>query len=155
VSIFAINSIDDVRTAIKQIKEQGEGTCQSPLAVDFGGKFAHYYKFAEIYYGRELVKNQNGQWKYDKNKPILFPEIFPVAQVPLEGYPHLPEAAAFDRAYTNVLRLLHGAWAAGDQKLLDEAINVMPALANPARKLMTMPLDAGGYTYGPCFRLVT
>lgn len=114
---------------------------------------AHYYKFAEIYHGRQL-KNIQGEWRYEGDK-IPFPEVFPMARVPMEGYPDSPEAVAFDQLYTTLLHQLQAAWATGNQDQLDEAIFVtMPRLGGPARKLMQMPLDAGGLSYGPCFRLI-
>src|SRR5207244_9180553 len=50
-TLLRIQNVADAQKAIEEIKEQGEGTSQSPTAVDFGGDFAHYYRFAEIYYG--------------------------------------------------------------------------------------------------------
>jgi hypothetical protein len=151
--LFPIQSLDDVNKAIDEIKEQGEGTTQSPTAVDFGGEIAHYYKFGEIYHGKELVKNAQGQWNYEGN-PVPFPEVFPVGRVPVDGYPDLPDAVAFDKKYTQLLRQLEAAWTTGDQGQLDDAMfTTMPQLPGPARRLMQRPLDAGGYTYCPCFRL--
>jgi hypothetical protein len=158
--LFPIKSLDDVKNAINEIKEQGEGTTQSPTASDFGGEIAHYYKFGEIYHGKELVKNALGQWKFEGNA-VPFPQVFPVARVPVDGYPDAPAAVAadiqtFDKKYTQLLGQLEGAWTAGDQDQLDDAMfTTMPQLGGPARRLMQQPLDAGGYTYCPCFRLVT
>ncbi len=152
--LFAIGSLADVTKAIKEIKEQGEGTSQSPDAVDFGGELAHYYKFAEIYHGKTLIKNSEQKWVFEGD-PIPFPEVFPVARIPIQGYPDLPDAVAFDKIYTSLLHQLQSAWATGTQDNLDDAMFItMPTMAGPARSLMQKPLDAGGYTYGPCFRLV-
>lgn len=151
----AVNTLDDARKAVGTIKEQGEGTTQSPNATDFGGSLAHYYKFGEIYHGKKLVKTAAGAWKYEGD-PVPFPEVFPVARVPAEGYPNLPEAIAFDKLFTALLKQLEKAWATGDQDELDDAMLLkMRSLTGPARALMQKPLDAGGYTYCPCFRLVT
>ena len=82
--------------------------------------------------------------------------MFPVARIPIKGYPDLPAAVAFDKQYTALLHQLQTAWATGSQDQLDDAMFVaMPGLAGPARNLMQKPLDAGGFTYGPCFQLVT
>jgi hypothetical protein len=153
--LTAINTLDDARKAIGTIKEQGEGTTQSPNATDFGGGLAHYYKFAEIYHGKKLVKTAAGVWKYEGD-PVPFPEVFPVARVPAEGYPDLPEAVAFDKLFTKLLQQLETAWATGDQDQLDDAMLLkMRKLTGPARSLMQKPLDAGDYTYGPSFQFVT
>jgi len=152
--LFPIASLADASRAINEIKEQGEGTSQSPTAADFGGEFAHYYKFAEIYHGKELVKNAQGKWNYEGN-PVPFPEVFPVARVPMDGYPDLPAAVSFDKLYTKLLQQIEGAWSTGNQDQLDDAMfTTMPSLGGSARALMQKSLDAGGYTYGPGFRLV-
>jgi hypothetical protein len=41
--LYAIGTLDDVEKAINEIKQQGEGTSQSPQAPDFGGELAHYW----------------------------------------------------------------------------------------------------------------
>jgi hypothetical protein len=149
-----ITTLDDARWAIGTIKEQGEGTTQSPNAADFGGKLAHYYKFGEIYHGKKLIQTAAGTWKYEGD-PVQFPEVFPVGRVPAEGYPDLPEAVAFNKLFTALLIQLEKAWTNGDQDELDDAMFLkMRALTGPARALMQKPLEAGGFTYGPCFRLV-
>src|SRR5262249_38819875 len=84
IGLMKLTNLDLVEKAILKIKEQGEGTDQSPLAEDFGGDLAHYYKFAEIYHGRELIKMPDGKWDY-VGAEIPFPDVFPMAPVPDEG----------------------------------------------------------------------
>jgi hypothetical protein len=151
VKIFPIKNLGDARRAIKTIQDQGEGTGKSPLAVPLK-ELAHYYKFAEIYYGKKLVK-QKKHWKYDGD-PIPFPKVYPVAQVPAEGYPNFNKAVAFDKKYTELLELLQRAWAKGDDKSLGAAIEAMPPLGGLALELMQTPLESGGYNYGPAFRFL-
>jgi hypothetical protein len=152
VPVFQINEIDSARKAIALIKEQGEGTETSPLAAKSHDELAHYYKFAEIYYGHELVK-QGNEWKYS-GPPITFPKVYPVAQVPAEGYPGYHDAEAFDRQYTKLLNLLQQAWAPGSTHALGPAIQAMRALGGLAHTLMATPLDGGVYNYGPAFRFL-
>jgi hypothetical protein len=151
VRVFPIKNIDDVHRAIHVIKEQGEGTETSPLAAS-PDELAHYFKFAEIYYGKTLVK-QDDKWTYTGD-PISFPKVYPVAQVPAEGYPDCPDAMAFDRQYTKLLNLLQQAWAPGSTQSLGPAIQAMRALGGLAHTLMTTPLEGGGYNYGPAFRFL-
>jgi Ferritin-like len=150
LELFAINNLRDAERAISTIKEQGEGTGTSPLAAKH--EFAHYYKFGEIYYGHKLVR-KNRDWDYTGRR-VPFPKVYPVAQVPAEGYPKSKDARAFDKQYTQLLHLLQKAWAAGDAQSLGDAIYAMPPLRDAALTLMTTPLDAGGYNYGPAFRFV-
>jgi hypothetical protein len=151
-TLFPIQSLADATKAVNEIKEQGEGTTQSPAGGGPGGELAHYYKFAEIYHGKELVKNAQQQWVFEGN-PVPFPEVFSVACVPAIGYPDDPDAVKFDKKYTKLLQQLEGAWTTGTQDQLDDAMMIMmPQLGGPARLLMQKPLDAGGFTCGPCFR---
>ena len=110
VGVFPINTLPDAERAIEKIKEQGEGTSQSPLAVDFGNELAHYYRFAEIYHGRTLIQKPDHHFAYE-GTPIPFPDVFPMAVVPPGGY---PESAAFDKLYTSVLEPAPGRLAAGE-----------------------------------------
>ena len=150
VGVFAINTLADAERAIEKIKEQGEGTSQSPLAVDFGDELAHYYRFAEIYHGRTLVQTPDHHWAYD-GTPIPFPDVYPMAEVPAGGY---PESRAFDELYTSVLNLLQAAWEQGSQAQLGQAIGAMFKLAAPARELMQKPRPDGKGNFGPSFLLI-
>jgi Ferritin-like len=153
-SLFAINTVADAEKAIDRIKRQGEGTSQSPFSDDFGTKLAHYYRFAEIFHGRKLIKTAGGKWKYE-GAPVPFPEVFPMAEVPAAGYPDEPQAREFDRSFTTMLDHLQRAWADGNGDELGNAIGVMFELAGPARELMQKPRPAGGGNFGPDFKLTT
>src|SRR6202020_1025159 len=50
-----IHDLDSAVAAINLIVEQGEGTKTSPLDPEH--QLAHYYRFAEIYYGKKLIPN--------------------------------------------------------------------------------------------------
>jgi hypothetical protein len=149
-SLVAINSCGDAEHAISEIKEQGEGSSQSPLAVDFGDELAHYYKFAEIYHGRKLVKTPGG-WKY-QGEPIPFPDVYPMAEVPPGGYP--AQSRDFDVQFSAVLNSLQSAWAKGSQDDLSNAITSMFNLGDLATALMKQPLPGGHGNYGPDFRYI-
>jgi Ferritin-like/Common central domain of tyrosinase len=150
--LFAIRTKDDVRRAIDRIRQQGEGTTGSPLAGP-GTDLAHFYKFAEVWFGKRFQLTPEGKWDY-VGPPVPFPtEVYPMARVPKGGY-NTPEARAFDDLFTQLLNTLHGAWRDGNQAALAEAIDVqMYGLQGPAQQLMDTPLPGGGGNYGPCFRL--
>jgi hypothetical protein len=148
-ALFAIPDKDAARKAIRTIREQGEGTPQTPLNP--GNKPAHYYKFGEIVRGREAVATPDG-WKYQGN-PVPFPaEVFDMAPVPAGGY---AKSHDFDARYTGLLASLQKAWADGDAAALDAAFDAMYELGDLARGLMQQPLPAGGGNYGPSFLIVT
>lgn len=149
---ITITSVADAKNAIARIKEQGEGTAQSPigdpllmLPVD---NLAHYYQFAEIWHGRRLVDN-NGVFEFTGD-PIPFPDVFPMAVVPPEGYP--TESAEFDQRYKDLLDALQAAWATGSSGQLFTAIGVMEQMGNLATSLMQKPLPDGSGTFGPDFK---
>jgi hypothetical protein len=147
VGLKEIRTLADVNAAIAKIKIQGEGTTQSP--EEAAGELAHYYRFAEIYHGRKLIKAPDGKYRYE-GESIPFPEVFPMAEVPAGGY---PETAEFDQNYTAMLNDLQAAWS-GTPGKLGAAVGKMYLMADLARTLMQKPLPSGQGTYGPSFRLI-
>ncbi|MFL6235408.1 MAG: ferritin-like domain-containing protein [Thermoanaerobaculia bacterium] len=142
LGLFAIKTTEDAEKAIKTIKEQGEGTSQSPKS---GDDMAHYYKFAEIFHGRRLIE-KDGKWVYEGDA-IPFPKVLPVAKEPWGGYPD--ESRDFDKTYSKLLRELEEAWTTTLN--LSPAIGTMYDLEGPARELMKKTLPSGGGNYGPSF----
>ncbi len=147
-----------VECALKQIKEQGEGTDQSPFEEDFGGELAHYYRFMQIVVGKQIVKGADGKAHWDDSNPVPFPDAFPMAMVPKGGHP--PELTRpFNEQFSAVLSLMQAAWDAGGaagQAKLSAAVMAMAKLRDPAIALMQKPIkpNSGGGNYGPDFRLV-
>ena len=124
------------------------------LLAEFGGELAHYYRFGEIYEGRRLIQ-VDGQWKY-AGDPVHFPECYPVAQVPLGGYPDMALVQEFDTQFNALVADLEQAWAGtGSSTKLNSAIGVMFGLSGLAEPIVQTPLPSGGGTYGPDFRLVS
>jgi Ferritin-like len=152
LGLFPINSVSDAVQAITTIKEQGEGTAQTPYPSNDPNDRAHYYRFAEIYHGHELIKT-NGKWTYEGNE-VSLPTAYPMAEVPSAGYPD-DITRDFNNRYTDVVNLLQASWARDDgQTCLDKAVHLMPALGGVARNLMQKGLPDGSGSYGPDFRLV-
>lgn len=159
-------TLADVRDAIQLVKQQGEGRAGQPGTPEDTGEddLAHYYRFAEIYYGRQLRKHPVTQrWGYT-GPQIPFPAIWPMAVVPPGGYKKedVPDPAVwqlieqFDRSFTIMLTQLQAAWWEGSPAKLGQAVGTMFGLSGPAISLMQKPLPQpdGGGNYGPCFRLV-
>jgi hypothetical protein len=152
-TLLEVNSMDDVQTAIATIMEQGEGTSKSP--DDQEGELAHYYKFGEIYYGRTLVQQADGSWDYTGD-PIPFPAAAPMGIVPAGGWPDPPGNVAallaeFNGAFTDALDKLQAAWMSDNPNTLQDAVNVMFNLQQPAQDLMTISGAPGGGNFGPEF----
>jgi hypothetical protein len=142
-------SIDDVLEAIATIKEQGEGTANSPDSPEFGGELAHYYRFGEIRHGRKFIQ-VDGHWRY-AGGPVPFPDCHPVSRVPQGGYPDLPASKKFNNAYFQLVTKIQNAWTGGDQAALGAAIRIMFQLHSLAAPIISTPLPDGSGNYGPDF----
>jgi rubrerythrin len=128
---------NDFLTAIRTIKEQGEGTSTSPDAPDFGNELAHYYKFGSIANGKLYVKTDTG-WSYS-GAAVPFPTVYPLMEVPIGGYPHPPAGElAFNQQFTQLVNTLQQAWNTGGSEgntSLSNAIGMMPNLTSLAAPL--------------------
>ncbi|WP_369173281.1 ferritin-like protein [Streptomyces sp. R28] len=153
--LHPVETLDDVERAIEIIREQGEGTASSPSDSFEDDYPAHYYAFGEIYHGRELRQTDDG-WRY-VGPPVPFPDVRPMAPVPVGGWPRPPVHVGqllfrFDATYSTVLDGLDAAWAGGGERTLNAAMHAMRALEDPAVELMETGLRYAPGTYGPQFR---
>ncbi len=136
--LFAIETAADAKTAIDRIRAQGEGTRDVP---DPQGVMAHYYRFAEIWHGHELVKVGPKSWTF-AGPAVPFPDdadILPMTPAPAGGS---PESRDFDLLYSDLLRTLQSAWGSGGG--LGGAVDKMLPLTDSARALMK-------HSLGPSF----
>ncbi|WP_344490024.1 ferritin-like domain-containing protein [Streptomyces enissocaesilis] len=145
-----------VEESIALIKEQGEGTPESPGS---GNAPAHYYRFGELYHGHKL-RWTGTDWKCDGD-PVAFPDTYPMGRLTTASWPNpAPEVAAllttFNQTYTTMLGHLDKAWETGSATEPNASIGKMYQLASPARSLPQMPLpdSDGTHTYGPEFLVV-
>jgi hypothetical protein len=155
--LFPIEGPDSACRAIDIIKIEGEGTSKSPYQS--GHDLAHFYKFGEIYYGREIVGN-NYDFAY-QGAPILFEPsgVWPLkANCKIEDFPKDSQARTrierFAYCYSTLLNALHNVFT-GRPECLDAAIGMMYDL--PVTAVALMQTDAGGgdgLTVGPSFQFV-
>ncbi|MEA2210583.1 MAG: hypothetical protein QOF83_531 [Solirubrobacteraceae bacterium] len=150
-TLDVLSTLTQVQAAIATIKDQGEGTSQSPDAPQFdSGELAHYYRFGEIFHGQTLVQIGDG-WQF-AGDPVPFPDCYPVASVPAGGYPDNPAVQQFDQQYAQLLAQLRQAWSGGGTGVLGQAIGTMFELYPAAAKIISQPLPGGSGNYGPDFR---
>jgi hypothetical protein len=152
VGVSVLETTADAVNAIDVIRGQGEGTSTTAL---FNGAPAHYYKFGEIYHGREIVENPTGTFTFT-GAEVPFPKTFPMARVPAGGWPNRdPDGKgtlkAFNDLYASLLHNLENAWGAGGSASLDDAVNDMGGLKDFARTLMQTPRTTCEGNYGPDF----
>ncbi len=153
--LFPITTLDDAVRALELIVKQGEGTSLSPL--DPEGEYAHYYSFAEIYYGRRLVKD-----------PTVVPEGYSYSGEPIPLEPdgiwdlranskadvYAPGTMArrlvdqFNYSYTNLLNGLHKTFN-GEPDYLNTVMGVMFELKLQAQKMAEITYD--GKQVAPSF----
>ncbi len=154
--LFAVETVEDAARAVQVIVEQGEGTRTSPDDGDL--EPAHYYRFAEIVNGRELVRDpqQPVGWSYSGAPVGVDPAgVWNVLDDPKTvDYPVGSRARTladqFNVAYTNLLRALERTFD-GDHGNLKVAIGLMYELRLTASVLVSTPLPATRYQAGPTF----
>jgi hypothetical protein len=104
--LFAINSVSDAVTAINLITEQGEGTSASPDEGTFdASELAHYYVFAQIYYGAMVAQVGSG-FQYS-GAPVTMPTVFPFSQQ-TNG-----DQTTFINTFTKLMTQLEACWTSG------------------------------------------
>lgn len=121
--LFPIRTVSDAARGLGVIIEQGEGTGKSPEDPDKG--IAHYYRFAEIVYGRKLVADSSEPSGYSySGAPVtldpagiwdLYPNARTVDYAPGSRARHLAEQ--FNYSYTSLLRALHTTFNGSPDKL--------------------------------------
>lgn len=158
--LYPIVTKHDAIAAIDIIIEQGEGTTTSPVGTD--GELAHYYKFEELYKGRELVADSTAPNGYSFTGPIipfdasnvlpLFPNT-KANMLPL-GSEERRLLEEFNQTYSNLLFGLHQTFN-GHPDNLNNTIGLMFDLRLSCQKLALMPFPGKqGYTIGPSYEFV-
>ncbi|HEY6392003.1 MAG TPA: ferritin-like protein [Bryobacteraceae bacterium] len=154
--------ITDAKSAIAAINlivEQGEGTKTSPLDPEH--ELAHYYRYAEIFYGKKLIPNPDPKpggpdYVYGGHAIVFNPAgVWPVVTNPsLSPYKPGTKAAnlndTFNYTYTSLLKSLHLTFN-GQPDRLAPAIGLMESLKEQALVMMSYEL-VPGQTAGPSFQ---
>lgn len=156
--LFVVENLQDALDAIDEILEQGEGN-NATDPYDGDNELAHYYKFAEIVNGRQLVPTPDGGYAY--TGPVIpFDEagVWPVVNnASIVSYPAGSRAAhlsdQFNEAYKALLFSLHETFN-GKPENIRNSIGGMYALTVIAAQLVQTDSGLGdGTTAGPQFRI--
>jgi hypothetical protein len=132
--LTAINTAADALKAIKMITDQGEGTSTSPDRGAFDpGTRAHYYTFAEIYYGKTIAPAGNG-FQYSGSE-IKMPTVHNFAP-----QPDAPGQQAFIQLFGTLMTQLEDCWTSGFN--IEEAKGTMDDLQLAGTDL----IQTGGFT---------
>jgi hypothetical protein len=107
-NVFAIDTVADALTAIREITVQGEGT-SSPEEGTFDlDNLAHYYTFAEIYYGKTVAQTGSGGFEYS-GPAISMPTAYNFSA----QSPGAPDQQVFISAFTTLMNDLEACWTSG------------------------------------------
>jgi len=106
--LFAINTVADALNAIDEITDQGEGTSMSPDRGVFDpSTLAHYYTFAQIYYGKTVAQVGTG-FQYS-DTTIMMPTVHDFAPQP----PGAPGQQTFIHQFVTLMTQLEQCWTSG------------------------------------------
>jgi hypothetical protein len=153
-----VHNLDTAIDAINLIVEQGEGTKTSPLEPGHG--LAHYYRFAEIYYGKKLIPNPAHSpgapdYVYGGHEIRFDPcGIWPVITNP-ERSTYSPGSKlgnlndTFNFTYTSLLKSLQLVFS-GEPDQLGPALELMISMKEQALTMMSMEI-VPGLTAGATF----
>jgi hypothetical protein len=119
--LFAINTLADALQAIAEITAQGEGSSASPDEGTFDpSELAHYYTFAEVYYGKTVAQVGSG-FQYS-GATVSMPTVFNFAPQP----PNSPDQKTFINTFTTLMTQLEQCWTSGFS--IEKAIGTMFSL---------------------------
>lgn len=168
VQVFKIASLDDAMKAINVIIEQGEGGLPSQAETgldpvdDTTGEIAHYFRFAEMKYGRKIVRNSDPSTGFSYSGNALTISSSDVANMQDDpklatiipkGSAAYRAALALSQAYQTMLKALQTAFS-GSPSSLSTAISDMFKVMSAAQACMKTPLMPGGACMvGPPFEL--
>ncbi|XP_065839157.1 uncharacterized protein [Oscarella lobularis] len=136
-----VTTLDLAFDAIHEIVEQGEGCSPTGPTDNDEKEVAHYYRFAEIVYGKKLVKGPNGKWDYTGDAVVFDPNgVYPVmdnARVSdfKKGTRARLFAEGFARSYLDLLNQLHETFN-GHPHTAKNSFSTMMALTGKARELV-------------------
>ncbi|TGE22314.1 hypothetical protein E5K00_18900 [Hymenobacter aquaticus] len=168
MGITPVTNLAQAVAAIDLIVEQGEGTTTSPQASPT--ELAHYYRFAEIYHGRQLVPTTaavpvgaedaepfDDGYSYSGPAIAFDPAgVYPVVTNP-KAAQYAPGTLArndcdtFNYSYTGLLQALHQTFN-GTPAAIQGAIGAMFTLKTQAIGMMQVVIKPGSpTTAGPSF----
>lgn len=160
-----VTDLETADSVIDTIVREGEGAQVGSDPVNPKGglnnSYAHYFKFAEIYYGKELVEDKSNPsgWSYsgaevplDEDQVYNFRPNTALSDYQ-QGSPAYYDAHEFYSTYLRLLRALTNTFN-GNPAELNSALGIMYELKLVAAKVAIHPFDAGdpnGYVAAPPF----
>jgi rubrerythrin len=155
--LFAVTDVDSAWKAIDIIVDQGEGTHASPLDRP-GGQPAHYYRLAQIVFGRMLVEDKSTKqgWSYSGAAVPLDPagiwNLYPDAKAVdyRDGSRERALVERFNYSYTSLLRAMHTTFN-GTPESLAQALGLMYEMRLLVNDIVSTPVTGTDYFAAPTF----
>lgn len=159
-----VKNMKTARQSVDTILAQGEGAQVGSDPIDptggLGDSFAHYFKFAEIYYGKRLVKDKKDKsgWSYSGEPvPLNADGVYNFKANPaLSDYePGTAVYAAAQEFYLTYMRLLDALDGTfnGNPSMMSSALGIMFELKLVAAKVLQHSIENGAYQAAPPFQL--
>jgi rubrerythrin len=157
--LFAITNTATAVQALEWIVKEGEGTTTLPF--DDEDEPAHYYRFEEIYRGRRLVKDDTAEHGYryagaqvpfDPADVWNLPDDPKAADYP-EGSEQRTKVDAFNRVYSDILRLLQTTFD-GNPQQISESLASMGLLRRVGTQVVSTTNPDTGKQLGLTFEYV-
>lgn len=161
--LFEVKDLASATKAIDTIIEQGEGSPTSVRVPDGleNGELPHYYRFAEIYCEKELLRVKktgpiDQQYVFSKDHPVTFDPkgVWPLRENPKahdyqSGSPARQCCDAFNSVFTTILSTLQETFNGNPPGFID-AVDEMQNLEKKAADLVKIDLGDGTHA-GPSF----
>lgn len=157
--LFAITDVNTAVRALERIVKEGEGTTTLPF--DDESEPAHYYRFEEIYRGRELVSDPNAENGFSFTGAEIRFEPADVWDIPDDpkaadypvGSEERDKVDSFNRAYSDLLRTLQRTFD-GDPTQIGDAISAMNLIRRMAKNIVAITDPNTGKQLGLPFEFV-
>ena len=165
--IIPVSDLASATAALEIVITQGEGAWRHPgsrleFAPETPLPMGHYYRFAEIFYGRHYTDADDpAKPPTGTPLPVDYAAVYPIKTNP-QSSDYAPDSklaalnAAFNARYTEMLRQLAQALSGTPKTLYTAIMNGMHGLPPTAVQMMTTKIDgdAGGSTGCPTFEWV-
>lgn len=160
--IIPVSDLDSAKKALNIVITQGEGAWQTAATTVSGDQplqMGHYYRLAEIFYGKHYQKTDDlAKPPTGTPLPVDYAAVYPIKTNPVSkdyapGTPLARLNAAFNARYTMMLMQLEQALTGTPKTLYTAIMNGMHGLTSVALEMMTTPIagDRKGRNGCPTF----
>jgi hypothetical protein len=145
---IVVHDVKSACAAIDLIVDQGEGTDLDPF--DDEDEPAHYYRFAEIIKGRELITIPGDPPKYEYAGAEVVVDESGIWNVEPDRTSSHQAVRTFNYTYTNLLKALHALFnGQNNQQQFKTALGLMMSLKQQSKDMMSTLGCGPSFVYEP------